>query len=148
MSIRASLFCCGVAIAINAVALVVTHLSWERNRVHHASFVLLSIIVSTLYASFKPALLAVALNVIVFHYLLASLHEGGAFTELLRRSMFATVAVLLAVLVSARRRRVRRDAMQCQPRRWHDATSAHSLSAPFEREPYIRWTPEQGSSSP
>lgn len=109
MPIRASLFRYGAAIAINAIALVVTHLSWEQNTVHHASFVLLSSIVSTLYAGFKPALLSVALNVIVFHHLLASLPEGGAFTELLRRSMFAAVAILLAVLVSARRRLVRKD---------------------------------------
>ena len=101
---HSSLFRYGAAILINACALVITYLSWETIKFHHASFVLLSIIISALYAGLGPTLVAIALDALVLEYLftLQAYSEGGALVQFLRVGIFVTVAVLTAILVAAR----------------------------------------------
>ena len=108
---RSSLFRYGTAIVINASALMITYLSWETIKFHHASFILLSIIISALYTGLGPTLAAIALDLVVLQYFFTSqsYSEDGVLIQFLRLSIFVTVAVLIAFLVAARQSTAHRN---------------------------------------
>jgi len=101
---RSSLFRYGTAIFINACALVITYLSWEIVEFHHASFILLSVIISALYTGLRPTLVSIAFDIVILQYFFTSqaFSEDGPFIQFLRLMVFGTVATLIAGLVATR----------------------------------------------
>lgn len=94
----------GFAIVSNACALVITYLSWDSLKFPNASFILLGVIVSALYAGFRPTLVAIALDILVLQYFFTShaYSEDSVFLHFLRIGIFSAVAFLIASLVATR----------------------------------------------